>query len=40
MQNTQEATMLAFVKDLMAFVSLSAASITFLTWADIVTHIG
>jgi hypothetical protein len=30
--------MLALVKDLMAFVSLSAASLTFLAWADIVTQ--
>lgn len=31
--------MLTFFKDLMAFISLSAFSITVLTWADIVTHI-
>ena len=38
-ETRQEATMLAFVKDLMAFISLGAFSITILTWADIVTHI-
>jgi hypothetical protein len=38
-ETRQEAAMLAFVKDLMAFISLSAFSVTILTWADIVTRI-